>query len=284
MQEPVSISVVGHGGLRLNVWDYGGEGPTLLFCHCTGGVARLWDAVLTHMRMQCRILALDMRGHGDSDNPATREDCAWEHAGKDVLAVLDALSPREPIYAVGHSAGGAQLAYAALYAPGTFHGMALLDPIIAPKQELIHGKRLAAGARRRKTHFADRPTAKVRFSHRAPMSTWCEEALDAYVQFGLCESPEGGVTLSCPSPVEAWNYEIGGGCDAFRQLHTITCPVLLVTGRDSGFASLASMQVTQLPQARLEIMEGVGHFIPQERPVETAVLLDAWLSCPGFTE
>ena len=43
MHEPAAVKVEGHGGVGLCVWDYGGAGPDLLFCHCTGTMGRIWE-------------------------------------------------------------------------------------------------------------------------------------------------------------------------------------------------------------------------------------------------
>uniref|UniRef100_A0A8C5RSQ3 Protein phosphatase methylesterase 1 n=1 Tax=Laticauda laticaudata TaxID=8630 RepID=A0A8C5RSQ3_LATLA len=92
------------------VYKSGSEGPVLLLLHGGGHSALSW-AVFTATivnRIQCRIVALDLRGHGETKvrNP---EDLSAETMSKDVGNVVEVmygdLCP--PIMLIGHSMGGA---------------------------------------------------------------------------------------------------------------------------------------------------------------------------------
>jgi len=91
-------------GIRLHYLDHGGTGPTLVLApgltanaHSFGGLMRAGLGDVAH------VLALDMRGRGQSDAPATGYTME-DHAG-DVLGLLDALE-LERIVMGGHSFGG----------------------------------------------------------------------------------------------------------------------------------------------------------------------------------
>ncbi len=91
-------------GIRLHYLDHGGEGPVLVMLPGLTANAHSFDG-LVHAGLTevARVLALDMRGRGESDAPAsgyTIED----HAG-DVLGLLDALG-LDRVVIVGHSFGG----------------------------------------------------------------------------------------------------------------------------------------------------------------------------------
>nr|XP_034971743.1 protein phosphatase methylesterase 1 [Zootoca vivipara] len=92
------------------IYKSGSEGPVLLLLHGGGHSALSW-AVFTAAiisRVQCRIVALDLRGHGETKvrNP---DDLSAETMSKDVGSVVEAmygdLAP--PIMLIGHSMGGA---------------------------------------------------------------------------------------------------------------------------------------------------------------------------------
>ncbi|NXQ93475.1 PPME1 methylesterase, partial [Sagittarius serpentarius] len=100
--------------LILSDWGFtmvnGLEGPVLLLLHGGGHSALSW-AVFTAAiinRIQCRIVALDLRGHGETKvrNP---EDLSAETMSKDVGNVVEALygDLPPPIMLIGHSMGGA---------------------------------------------------------------------------------------------------------------------------------------------------------------------------------
>src|SRR5262245_1878470 len=56
------------GGLRLHYLDWGTAGhPPALFLHGGGQTARTWDLCCLALRPELRCIALDQRGHGDSE-------------------------------------------------------------------------------------------------------------------------------------------------------------------------------------------------------------------------
>ncbi|MBI2431941.1 MAG: alpha/beta hydrolase [Candidatus Hydrogenedentes bacterium] len=274
---PTSTRVTGEGGLLLNVWDYGGGGPPILLCHCTGTFGRIWDPVARHLQGTFRMIAIDTRGQGDSAIPSSREDCAWWRSGEDVLAVIEHFDFGPGLRACGHSAGGAHLAHAELAQPGTFSRLVLIDPIIAPDHQFGAENPLAAKVRRRLNTFSHRSAARDRFAAKPPMDVWAPEALNAYVEFAFEDEPDGSITLKCPGEREAWFYELGGAPDVYERLHQITCPTLLVTGSESYVAPLTELQAARLPQCERRIIEGAGHFIPQEKPETIAQVIKDWL-------
>ncbi len=97
-------TISGAEGLALNVVDWGGDGAPLLFVHGYGHNAHLWDALVPDLGGRYRVLALDSRGHGDSDaDPEYRYHNAA--IARDVEAVVDQLK-LESVTLVGHSQGG----------------------------------------------------------------------------------------------------------------------------------------------------------------------------------
>ncbi len=91
-------------GIRLHYLDSGGPGPPLVLApgltanaHSFGGLMR------AGLGNTARVLALDMRGRGESDAPAT--GYGMEDHARDVLGLLDALE-LESVVMGGHSFGG----------------------------------------------------------------------------------------------------------------------------------------------------------------------------------
>ena len=96
--------VPGVNDLTLHLVDWGGDGAPLLFVHGYGHNAHLWDALVPELSDRYRVLALDSRGHGDSDSdPEYRYHNAA--IARDVEAVVDFLR-LESVALVGHSQGG----------------------------------------------------------------------------------------------------------------------------------------------------------------------------------
>ena len=253
----------------------------MLLCHCTGTLGRVWDPVARRMPEGLRILAPDTRGQGDSEAPDDREAYAWFRSGEDLRAILHGLSIRGSVTAVGHSAGAAHVAYAALSASSnddhpSLGSLILIDPIIAPPGTFGGNNPLSEKVRYRRNDFDSIEAAHERLGSKPPMNTWHPEALEAYLAHAF--RPDGaGVTLKCPGAREAWFYELGGASDAFERLGEIAVPTLVVTGSESYVAPLADVQHQSIPGSRLHTVAGAGHFIPQERPEEIAALIQEFM-------
>ena len=275
---PTATHVEGYEGVSLNVWDYGGGREAVLLSHSTGGVSRLWDPIIRHWDGRFRVLALDTRGHGDSEKPAKKDDYGISQLGRDLLAVVDALGLDTPLKAVGHSAGGAHVAYAEILRPGTFQRAVLIDPIIAPAGVLGAKEALAAGARRRRDVFESLETARTRLVSKLPMSTWHADSVAAYLAHGLEERDDGQRGLKCPGHIEAWLYEVGGVPEVFEQLGQLQFEALLLTGDRSELQPLVEQQHARMPKSEYCVVAGGSHFVPQEQPEQVADILRDWLT------
>uniref|UniRef100_A0A667WNG0 Protein phosphatase methylesterase 1 n=1 Tax=Myripristis murdjan TaxID=586833 RepID=A0A667WNG0_9TELE len=101
---------VHHVSSKADTDDYGSHGPVLLLLHGGGHSALSW-AVFTAVicsRINCRVVAMDLRAHGDTKvkNP---EDLSADTMAKDIGKVVEALYGENPppIMIIGHSMGGA---------------------------------------------------------------------------------------------------------------------------------------------------------------------------------
>ena len=115
--------VTGPAG-RLHVDDGGTGGLPVVFVHSYAGSGAHWAAQLAHLRPTRRAVALDLRGHGRSEAPASG-NYAVDSLAADIAAVVDALG-LERFVLVGHSMGGAAaVAYAGAH-PERVAGLVLV--------------------------------------------------------------------------------------------------------------------------------------------------------------
>ncbi len=101
------------GGLRLAVFESPRVGPTMVLVHGFPDTHTVWDPVVARLQDRFHCVAYDVRGAGQSDAPAPVSDYAVEHLVADLVAVVDALSPDQPVHLVGHDWGSVQ-AWAAI--------------------------------------------------------------------------------------------------------------------------------------------------------------------------
>lgn len=122
--------------MRFSYLDWGREGlPPMLFLHGGGLTSRTWDLVCLALRQHHRCIALDQRGHGDSEWSPTMEYSWQAHVG-DLEAFVDALELRGLILA-GMSMGGLiAIGYAGRHS-GHLAGLVAID--IGPEPRQIEG-------------------------------------------------------------------------------------------------------------------------------------------------
>jgi esterase len=112
------------GGLRLHLLDWGGEGrPPLLLLHGFTGHAHAWDTLSIALQPHFRVLALDQRGHGDSD-PADAYTPVL--AFDDLVGVIDQLG-LPTLSLIGLSMGGRNAMYFAAQRPERVQKLVVVD-------------------------------------------------------------------------------------------------------------------------------------------------------------
>lgn len=137
------MTITGPAG-ELYVDDAGsGSGVPMLFVHSYAGTHAHWAAQLSHVRPRRRAVAMDMRGHGQSDRPPDG-DYSVPSLAADIGAVADAMEMRRFVL-VGHSLGGAA---AAAYAGGNPRRVAGLVLVGTPGRAAPEQARQVMGALR----------------------------------------------------------------------------------------------------------------------------------------
>ncbi len=123
--EPRSIRLPGTHGLHLHALEWSREGTLLLFLHGFSNDAHVWDRVAPVLAPHYRVVALDQRGHGDSDrDPEGRYD--HETMARDANAAIESLGASRAVI-VGHSLGGrVAMRFAGLF-PEKLAGLVIVD-------------------------------------------------------------------------------------------------------------------------------------------------------------
>jgi pimeloyl-ACP methyl ester carboxylesterase len=122
---PCSIRVGGAHGLSLHALAWSERGVALLLVHGFGNDAHVWDDAAPALAPYYRTLALDLRGHGDSDrDPEGRYD--YDAHVADLEAATAALGI-ERLVLVGHSLGGRVAMLFAGAHPERMAGLVIVD-------------------------------------------------------------------------------------------------------------------------------------------------------------
>jgi pimeloyl-ACP methyl ester carboxylesterase len=253
-------------GITLHYLDWGpADAPPVVLLHGITGHARVWDHLARRLTPARRVLALDQRGHGDSE-PAPDDDYRVGTMADDVAAFAGSLHLHR-FALVGHSMGGRiAIKYAADHA-ARLERLVIID--IGPDIHL-------AGLQRVRDMMANAP-------ERIESEEWAVEyirranplqdvgMLRERVRHGLRRQPDGELT---------WKYAKGlrdmmragrrDAVDLWEPLPRITCPTLVVRGAESDILApeVAKKMAERLPDGRVVEIAGAGHTVPADRPEE----------------
>lgn len=267
-------------GLRMSWYDWAGpaEAPVVLLVHATGFHARCWDAVV-ELLPQYRVIAVDMRGHGHTDNG---EPVPWDRFGEDLADFVRRLGLVDLI-GVGHSMGGFCVTWAAAMVPSAFARLLLVDPVILPpeayaaRSEIMEGEHPTA---KRRDRWRDAAEMLERFSDRMPFAGWEPRVLRDYCAHGLVPAADGdGFVLACPPRMEASIYMGSAGRDIYELVAQVATPVTVLRAKNRSadrdtmdFSSSPTWPAlaSRFPDARDVHLAEHSHFIPMEASALTA--------------
>jgi len=262
-------SLVLHGQ-RFHFLDWGAPtAPAVVLLHGITGHARAWDDEARALAARYRVLALDARGHGDSD-PAPDGDYTVTTMAGDLAALIDAVGLGH-FSLVGLSMGGR----VAIESP-TRDSLVVVDigPDIAP-----------AGRLRVGTLMAHTPE---RFDDFAAAVAWARAANPRYTETMLRHRVTHGTRPANGGLV--WKYDrairdaVRSGqwrdpVDLWPLWSAITCPTLIVRGAESDVLApeTAKRMLATNPHARLVEVPEAGHTVPGEQPAAFQRLLTEFL-------
>jgi pimeloyl-ACP methyl ester carboxylesterase len=262
------IETADAGPLRVHYAE-AGDGPPLLLLHGWPQHFWCWRRVVPDLAGDHRLICPDLRGFGWTDAPGRGYDS--ETFAADAVALLDALE-LERVGVIGHDWGGFTSFLLALMQPERVNGLlAVSTPIPWVKPS----PRLAAAAWR--TWYAwvlaaigrealrRRPGAvRLMLRHGAP-----DEAIDER------EAETYAAPLREPARAEAsqllYRYYLSSLLSLRERPYDglrLTAPTRLVVGRGDQAIPEVTLQGFE-PHAddmSLELVDGCGHFVPEERP------------------
>jgi pimeloyl-ACP methyl ester carboxylesterase len=119
-------------GVKLEVLDWGGKGPPLVFLTGLGNSAHVFDSFALHFIGKHHVYGITRRGYGASSvvRPINEANYDADRLGDDVLAVLAALKIDRPSLA-GHSIAGEELSSIGSRHPEKVAGLIYLDAAYA---------------------------------------------------------------------------------------------------------------------------------------------------------
>jgi 2-(acetamidomethylene)succinate hydrolase len=255
--------------IAYRVSERGGD-QAILFLHGTSANLGVWDEVIDATREPGLCVAVDQRGHGRSDKPATGYG-ADEYCD-DMVALQDALG-LGPLVIVGHSLGARNAWVFAARHPDRVAGVLAVDYVPFVELEVLDALavRVAAGDR-----VFDSPDdighyLRDRYPRISP------QAVDRRTSYGYRSGPDGYIPLASSSALQ--QTVAGLRVDYPDEFERVEAPLTAVRGVDSAIVSPDAWQraLGLLPSAR-SVDADADHYVPEEQPVLVAREVDRLLS------
>ncbi|MDP6977705.1 MAG: alpha/beta hydrolase [Myxococcota bacterium] len=272
---PESLRVQGSDGLSLHLLRWSSEGVPALLIHGFGNEAHIWDDFAPAIAEAYQTLALDLRGHGDSDwDEQGRYD--YENHVADVEAVVSALG-FERLVIVGHSLGGRVAMRFAAAHPEKMAGLVIVDS--APELDPRGIARITQDVEEHRAPVFETVRQYENYlSTSYPAAT--PTAVRRMAEHGLKQREDGRFELKMDI---AFRTRVSDDADAdevrkaeeastallWDALGKIECPALVVRGAASDImsADVADRMVDDvLANGTLEVVGQAGHSVMTDNP------------------
>jgi esterase len=264
-------------GLALHYCEWGAaHARPLVLLHGITGHARTWDHLAQALQPGFRVIALNQRGHGDSQW-APGGDYSVGAMAADVGRLAEHLG-LDPFLLLGLSMGGRVAIALAGTHPERVERLVIVDigPDIAPAG--MERVRRTIGTAPERFTSEDEAREYVRRGN----PRYNESELRQRVAHGLTRLPDGGLAWKYDKAIrEAMRLGLRReAMDLWEPLARITCPTLLVRGAESDILSpeIAKRMLASLPDGRLVEIAEAGHSVPGDQPEAFAAAVRSFLA------
>ncbi len=272
--EPRALRVPGADGLSLRVLEWSGEGVPLVLIHGFGNEAHIWDDFAPLVAPHYRTLAIDQRGHGESDHdPERRYD--YDSLVADLEAATAALGI-ERMVLVGHSLGGRVSMFFAGKHPERMAGLVIVDS--APEFDPRGTTRIRQEVEQRGDgSFASAAEYERLLAHNFPAGQ--PASLKRMAHYELKQRPDGRFErrldahfMTAPtgaSEADLAAREQENTSRLWEALAKIPCPTLVVRGAASDVMSpevADKMADEVLAKGTLAVVAQAAHSVMTDNP------------------
>ena len=233
------------------------DAPAIVLLHGGHQSAHSWDLVSLHLARRYRVLALDQRGHGDSE--WARDADYTNHAmALDARAFLDALGLEKPIL-IGHSMGGRNSLLLTRQDPSRLRALVVVD--VGPELS-ERGRQVIQGFVQENQEFDDLEHFVANVRKYDPYRP--REHIERTVKYNMLQRADGKFVSKCDATPRRLGIVRGSGPQENITLEDAAAfhlPALLIRGGNSNILApdAAERFAAALPQGRLATVPNCGH-------------------------
>jgi pimeloyl-ACP methyl ester carboxylesterase len=258
-----------HSSPRIHFLEWNPDASrTVILLHGNSANAWWWQWVADELPKDLRLLAIDQRGHGDSEWVKPPAYKPHDYAADLANFIREEVPDRHPII-VGHSMGGVvTLAFAHHYAE-LARGVVVVDTAVVStrgRDRFLH--RLKALPT---VVYPDLETAKARFRLMPNEGEIHQDRVLAIAEKSLMPSESGGYTLK----FDRESFFGGDGLHVMDTIRELRVPTLLVRAGKSRIMTQESSEAAAAsnPHTRLMVIPDAHHHVILEKPAEVARLI-----------
>lgn len=252
----VSRRSVSIDGVTLSILE-GGSGDPIIFVHGVVTTSNIFPSYVRAYSPAYRGIAVDLRGYGDSQKPATGFTIA--RFSKDLIALADALHIQKPVW-VGVSMGGMILQRLALDYPDRVRALVLVS---TTDGAMVLDKDLPSIGNGRDYREVSKTIIAESFPPGTPPSLY-QPLLDRITTWNGTVLREALTSMS--------------QANVHGQLSKITVPTLIIVGAKDDVATPAIARGIQAQIAGSQLVEfNTGHFMMAEDPERFRTVLGDFL-------
>jgi pimeloyl-ACP methyl ester carboxylesterase len=244
--------------LRFHFLEWGlPSAQPIVLLHGGHQSAHSWDLVSLHLAQRYRVLALDQRGHGDSEWPRDAE--YTNHAmSLDAEAFIEAMGLVQPIV-MGHSMGGRNALLLTRRNPLLLRALVIVD--VGPEVS-DRGRQVIAGFVQTNQEFDNLEHFVENVRKYDPYRP--REHIERTVKYNMLERADGKYISKCDSAPRRLGLVRGTGPlenITLDEARRFDLPVLVVRGANSNIltADGAERFRDALPQGTLVTVPDCGH-------------------------
>ncbi len=259
------------GAPRLHYLEWNPHAPrTIILVHGNSANAWWWEPVARAIAPKHRLLALDQRGHGDSEwaRPAAYSPADYANDISRLVAHVTADADKPVV--VGHSMGGLSVLAFARQHPHSARGAMAIDVAVTSSRGRDRYLRRLKGIP--VVTYPDLATAKARFRLMPNEGGIADEVLHEIAEKSLARTDEGRWTLK----FDRESFLGGDGLAVLDTIKEITIPTMLVRAEHSRImtAEAAEHACASNPNARLVTIADAHHHVILEKPEAVARVIE----------
>jgi pimeloyl-ACP methyl ester carboxylesterase/predicted glycosyltransferase len=268
---PDSEGFIERNGVKVGYEVFGAGSPTILLLTSWAIVhARQWKAQVPYLARRFRVIAVEGRGNGRADRPASAEAYLDREYVDDAIAVLDATGVDLAVV-VGLSVGGRHALQLAAWYPERAAGVvaigAALPWPVPPDFDEPRDAYEGWGKANRHYWLADYRGWVEFFMSQAFTEPHCTKQREDGVGWGL-ETTAETLLMTAPGVAEPT------AADAEAVCRQVRCPVLIVHGDQDGIVPYETgVALAGWTGGQLTTIRGGGHAPPLRDPVQVNLLI-----------